>query len=356
MAFLSPRNVRVSGTAAAVPREIERNETLSVFENDPQGLAAFVANVGVRERRVSRERNVCASDLCFAAAERLIEELRWRREDIDALVFVSQTADYRLPATACLLQERLGLSSECLAFDVSLGCSGWVYGMSVVSSLLESGNLRKALLLAGDTPGTHLHSRFDKSSVPLFGDAGTATALEFSETAEPMFFHLETKGSGARAIFLPDGGARNPFGPDSARLQDLGDGVKCAPLHTRMNGMDVFGFSVSRAPKSVKNLLSHFRAEPPPETILLLHQANRLIDEKIRRKLGFPEERCPSALERFGNTSCASIPLLMVSERERVDWGGGFPILACGFGVGLSVGSLFARLPRGFAVPALLEI
>ena len=122
-----------------------------------------------------------------------------------------------------------------------------------------------------------------------------------------------------------------------------------------MNGMDVFGFAVSRAPKSVKKLLEHFRLDTPPETVLLLHQANRLIDEKIRKKLGFPEERCPSALERFGNTSCASIPLLMVSERERVDWGGG-SIVACGFGVGLSVGSLFARLPQDFAVPELLEI
>lgn len=356
MAFLQINNVRVSGTAAAVPREIERNEELSFFKNDPQALAAFVANVGVRERRVSRERNVCASDLCYAAAEKLIENLRWNKDEIGALIFVSQTADYRLPATACLLQARLGLSPECLAFDVSLGCSGWVYGMSIASSLASAGTLGKVILLAGDTPGTHLHSRFDKSSAPLFGDAGTATALEFSETAANLYFHLETDGNGASAIFLPDGGARNPVRPESLELQDLGDGVKCTPLQTRMNGMDVFGFAMTRAPKSVKELSTRFASDLPDErTYLLLHQANRLINEKIRKKLGVPEALCPTNLENFGNTSCASIPLLMVSERERIKWNGS-TILACGFGVGLSVGSLRARLPEDFVVPALIEI
>ena len=355
MAFLKIHNVRISGTAAAVPREIERNEELSFFKNDPQALVAFVANVGVRERRVSRERNVCASDLCYAAAEKLIEKLQWNKDEIGALIFVSQTADYRLPATACLLQARLGLSPECLAFDISLGCSGWVYGMSVAASLVSAGTLGKVILLAGDTPGTHLHSRFDKSSAPLFGDAGTATALEFSETAAALSFHLETDGNGASAIFLPDGGARNPVRPESLNLQDLGDGVKCTPLQTRMNGMDVFGFAVSRAPKSVKNLTERFVPALPEGTFLLLHQANRLINEKIRKKLGFPEALCPTNLENFGNTSCASIPLLMVSERKHIKWNGN-TILACGFGVGLSVGSLYAQLPEDFVVPALIEM
>lgn len=322
MAFTKIRNVRISGIAAAVPRETERNADLPQFRNNPQSLAAFIENVGVRERRVSRERNVCASDLCFASAEKLITALQWRKEEIEAVIFVSQTADYRLPATACLLQDRLKLSSECLAFDISLGCSGWIYGMSVISSLIETGRFGKALLLAGDTPGTHLHSRFDKSSAPLFGDAGTATALEFSENATPMFFHLETEGSGARAIFLPDGGARNPVSENSARLQDLGDGVKCTPLQTRMNGMDVFGFAVSRAPRSIKKLAEHFSLQNVSDSFLLLHQANRLINEKIRKKLGVPEERTPFNMETFGNTSCASIPLLMVSERKRFKWGG----------------------------------
>lgn len=355
MAFLKFEGVRIAGVSAAVPRETERNAELPQFEGAPEALALFVENVGVRERRVSRERNVCASDLCCAAAERLLDELSWKREEIDALVFVSQTADYRLPATSCLLQHRLSLPSECAAFDISLGCSGWVYGMSALSALVASGNIKKALLLAGDTPGTHLHSLSDKSSAPLFGDAGTATALEFSPHSAPIHFHLATEGSGARAIFLPDGGARNPVRPESLELRDLGDGVKCTPLQTRMNGMDVFAFAVSRAPKSVKALLERFGLEIDAETILLLHQANRLINEKIRKKLGVPAERCPSNLAAFGNTSCASVPLIVVSERENCVWGGS-KILACGFGVGLSVASLHAELPRDVVVPALLEI
>lgn len=355
MAFLKFEGVRIAGVSAAVPREKERNAELPQFEGAPEALALFVENVGVRERRVSRERNVCASDLCCAAAERLLDALSWKREEIDALVFVSQTADYRLPATSCLLQHRLSLPSECAAFDISLGCSGWVYGMSALSALVASGNIKKALLLAGDTPGTHLHSLFDKSSAPLFGDAGTATALEFSPHSAPIHFHLATEGSGARAIFLPDGGARNPVRPESLELRDLGDGVKCTPLQTRMNGMDVFAFAVSRAPKSVKALLERFGLEIDEKTILLLHQANRLINEKIRKKLGVPEQRCPSNLATFGNTSCASVPLIVVSERENCVFGGS-KILVCGFGVGLSVASLHAELPRDVVVPALLEI
>ena len=351
MAFLKFEGVRIAGVSAAVPRETERNAELPQFEGAPEALALFVENVGVRERRVSRERNVCASDLCCAAAERLLDALSWKREEIDALVFVSQTADYRLPATSCLLQHRLSLPSECAAFDISLGCSGWVYGMSALSALVASGNIKKALLLAGDTPGTHLHSLFDKTSAPLFGDAGTATALEFSPHSAPIHFHLATEGAGANAIFLPDGGARNPVRPESLELRDLGDGVKCTPLQTRMNGMDVFAFAVSRAPKSVKALLERFGLEIDAETILLLHQANRLINEKIRKKLGVPAERCPSNLAAFGNTSCASVPLIVVSERENCVWGGS-KILACGFGVGLSVASLHAELPRDVVVPA----
>ena len=138
MAFLKFEGVRIAGVSAAVPRETERNAELPQFEGVPEALALFVENVGVRERRVSRERNVCASDLCCAAAERLLDALSWKREEIDALVFVSQTADYRLPATSCLLQHRLSLPSECAAFDISLGCSGWVYGMSALSALVAS--------------------------------------------------------------------------------------------------------------------------------------------------------------------------------------------------------------------------
>ena len=171
--------------------------------------------------------------------------------------------------------------------------------MSALSALVASGNIKKALLLAGDTPGTHLHSLFDKTSAPLFGDAGTATALEFSPHSAPIHFHLATEGAGANAIFLPDGGARNPVRPESLELRDLGDGVKCTPLQTRMNGMDVFAFAVSRAPKSVKALLERFGLEIDEKTILLLHQANRLINEKIRKKLGVPVVRVRSAHRRF---------------------------------------------------------
>ena len=356
MAFLKSEKIRIAGISAAVPREIERNAELSWFKNDPAAFPPFLENVGVFERRVSRERNICASDLCCAAADNLIEKLGWKREEIHAVIFVSQTADYRLPATACLLQNRLGLPTDCLAFDISLGCSGWINGLCALAALMQSGAGRKALLLAGDTPGTHLHSVFDKSSAPLFGDAGPATALEFSENANPMFFHLATDGSGANAIILPDGGARNPVSENSTKIQDLGPDIQCSPLQTRMNGMDVFAFAVSQAPKSLNALLSHFGLSKESANFLLLHQANRLINEKIRKKLGFRPENCPSNLKNFGNTSCASIPLLAVCERDSAQWEKGErSILACGFGVGLSVASAYFELDAP-VIPPLTEI
>ncbi|MBA4323047.1 MAG: ketoacyl-ACP synthase III, partial [Odoribacter sp.] len=176
MAFSKNNDVTIRGVAACVPKRIVENRDYPCFLEGE--YEKFVASVGIERRRVV-ENDVCTSDLCFTAAEKLIMDLGWSKSDIDLLIFVSHTADYKLPATSCILQNRLQLPVGCMTLDISLGCSGYVHGLKVISSLLSSGGMKKGLLLAGNTQSSYA-SFEDKSVYPLFADAGTATALEFN--------------------------------------------------------------------------------------------------------------------------------------------------------------------------------
>ena len=333
MAFFEFRNVRIAGIAAGVPRFVASN--LHPLEDD--GVSkdytpeAFVETTGVLERRVSDR--LTTSDLCFEAAEQLLSDLGWDKSEIEALIFVSQTADYILPATACILQDRLGLSKECYAEDIALGCSGWVYGLSAVASLLTSGSIKKALLLAGDAK-----KRAKGSRDPLFGHAGTVTALEFAEGDAGFRFHFGTDGSGYDAIIIPDGGSRNQFTQESFNLDNV-EGKEMHRLQTRMKGMDVFSFGISTAPKSVKKLSEKFGFDYLDYDYYVFHQANMKMNNLIAKKLKLAPEKVPSCMYSFGNTSSASIPLTIVTQlKGRCENGAKF--ICCGFGVGLSWGTV----------------
>ena len=327
MAFFHFKNVRVAGFSAGVPKKKVCNlELTDLSEN--YDAAAFVETTGVLERRVD---DLTTSDLCIPAAEQLIKDLGWCKSDINVLIFVSQTTDYYLPATACIIQDKLELSKECYAEDIVLGCSGWVYGLSNVVSLLQSGG--KALLLAGDA------KRHVDTEDALFGFAGTVTALEYCEGADGFKFHFGTDGSGFDAIIIPDGGSRNQVTKDSFK-EEIIDGKRYNRLQTRMKGMDVFSFGITPAPKSVKKLAEHYGFDYSTADFLVLHQANMKMNNMIARKLKFMPEKAPSCMFHFGNTSSASIPLTIVTElysRKSLPtkW------LCCGFGVGLSWGTVY---------------
>ena len=268
MAFCEFKNVRIAGISAGVPKTIasilDGNEDVMLAE----GTSAedFVEATGVRERRVSS--TLTTSDLCVAAAEKLIADLNWNKEEIDAIFFVSQTADYILPATSCIIQDRLGLSKECYATDIALGCSGWVYGLSNVVSMVSANNFKKALLLAGDAK-----KRAAAPRDPLFGSAGTATAIEYSEDNDGFQFHFGTDGSGYDAIITPDGGSRNQVSPASFEQYEF-EGKMMHRMQTRMKGMDVFGFGISTAPKTVKKLAEHYGFDYLDHDYFVFHQAN----------------------------------------------------------------------------------
>lgn len=329
MAFLEIPNVRIAGVAAGVPRHVEK----TVSTTDKYGAEEFVETTGVREKRYSND--FTTSDLSLAAAERLLADLGWEKNEVQALVFVSQTPDYILPATACVLQERLGLSKETMAFDVSLGCSGWVYGLSVLSSLMSSGAIKKGLLLAGDARKQML-----EEPDQLFGFAGTATALEFTDGGNGFCFHFGTDGSGYDAIIKPYGGTRNQITPEALELQDCEDGRKRHGFQTRMKGMDVFAFGISVAPKSIKKLAERYSFDYHDADYFLFHQANMKMNEMIRKKLKLEESKVPYSMPDFGNTSSASIPLTLVTRLKGKVEDKLTSFIACGFGVGLSWGTV----------------
>ncbi len=350
MAYLSFPNVKVVGMSACVPKEIDDNRTSQLISDEER--ENLIQSIGIIQKRIAPD-GVTSSDLCYEAAEKLIADLQWGKSEIDALVFVSQTADYILPATACVLQDRLGLSTECIAFDVSLGCSGWVYGMSIITSMISNGSVKKAILLVGDL-GTRTNSPRNRSDYPLFGDAGTCTALMFEEGATGVRFHLGTDGSGKDAIIVPEGGYRHPFNEATLEWQAV-EGGFAQGIHARMDGMSVFSFAITKGPKSIKGLCEQFGINMEQVDCFVFHQANRLITDKIRKKLKVEEDKCPVSMDYFGNTSCATIPLTLVVRRQKELTTGSLKTIGCAFGVGLSWGSVYFETDK-IVVPDLIEI
>lgn len=317
------------------------------------GVENFVESTGIKHRRRS-DTTITSSDLCQAAAEKLIADLGWNKSEIEALVFVSQTPDYILPATSCVLQQKLGLGKDCLTLDISLGCSGWVYALSVIASLMQNGTILKGILLAGDTI-TKICSPEDKSTYPLFGDAGTATALEYNSESSGMKFLFNTDGSGYDTIIVEDGAYRNPFTEESLQLKQYEEGKSRKGIDLQLDGMNVFSFGIAKAPKAVKQLCEKFGIDKEQVDLFTFHQANLMMNEMIRKKLKLSKEKVPYCMGDFGNTSCASIPLALVSrERKRLETEK-LNHIACGFGVGLSWGSVYFETDH-ITVPELIEI
>lgn len=348
MAFFQVPNIQIRGMSACVPATEERCDSYPYF--DEKASLNFTKKTGIECRRKAAP-EICSSDLCITAAERLLADLGWAKDEISVLVFVTQTPDYTVPATSPLIQEKLGLHKDCFAMDISLGCSGWVYALNTICSVLAHGlePNRKALLLAGDTPLKFCDIQ-DKGTYPLFGDAGTATAIEFNEDVEPIFFNMSTDGSGYKAIIIPEGGYRAPVSLSSFAQED-----GRSPLKLHLDGMDVFSFGISRAPESVDDLLAKFSIDKTTVDYFLFHQANSYMNGTIVKKIGIDKCKVPMSLHDFGNTSCASIPLTMVTQIGDDLKNRALRMCACGFGVGLSWGSCFFTTQK-IIVPPLLEI
>lgn len=325
MAFIKIENVAILGIAAAVPQKKAVND-------NPK----FVATTGISEKRVVED-DVCTSDLCLEAANRLISDLKINKEEIEVLVFVSQTPDYKLPVTSTILQHKLNLPQSCLCIDIPLGCSGYVYGLTTIASLINSGKIKKGLLLVGDTISKTVAAG-DQSTEPLFGDAGTATLLEYTTTANPMLFGLGSDGEGYETIIIPGGGSRKRNGSE----------------HLVLNGMDVFEFGINKVPKVVTAFLEHFNLNKEEIDVFVFHQANKMMNDKIYKKLSIPQEKTLTSLPEFGNTSSATIPLTLIHQMGSIKKDSS--LLFCGFGVGLSWGTSYIKPAQDIYFSKLIEL
>jgi 3-oxoacyl-[acyl-carrier-protein] synthase III len=353
MAFATLKNVKLSGITTCVPKltHTTNNSKTSILSHEEMQRISKVT--GIENKRIVSE-NTCTSDLCFKAAEELIDNLAWNKEDIGILIFVSQTPDYILPNTSIILQNRLGLSKETICFDMTLGCSGYVYGMFALASILGNGFIKKGLLLVGDT-SSKIISKTDRSTAPLFGDAGTATAFEYDSQAHFMNFHLASDGSGAEMIMVKDGGQRNPFFQNSLDVVDYGEEIVRNNCQLSLNGLDIFNFGISQVPKAVKNLLDYTQKNIEQTDYFIFHQANLLMNETIRKKVGIPKEKVPYSLKDFGNTSSATIPLTITTQLANKVTKESLNMVFCGFGVGLSWATAYVNIDK-IICPPLIEL
>ena len=354
MSFISVNNVNIKGMAACVPKRVEENINYELLSKEE--IEKYIQTTGVERRHCAiHDGSICTSDLCQKAAEKLLDDLGWDKSEIGLIVFVSQTADYKLPATSCVLQDKMGLPTSCMAFDISYGCSGYLYGLSVVGSILQGGTIKKALLMVGNTQ-SEFASYEDRSMYLLLGDAGTVTAMEYSnEDGARMDFHFMTDGSGRSSVIVPDGGCRNPVNEKSFIMEDCGDGIKRTRLHEKMEGVEVFSYAMSNVPKSVAQLKAQYPFDEDKIDYFLIHQANKFLCEKLRKKLNFPAEKVPYNLQEFGNTSAASIPLLMVTNLKNELRSRKLDLIMTVIGVGFSIGT--ARVKAGNIVcPELMYL
>jgi 3-oxoacyl-[acyl-carrier-protein] synthase-3 len=334
----SINKVRIGGIVTCVPstEKCIDDEIDTLFGGNEKQLARLKKTIGLDRRRVV-EAGTTAADLCYDAAMRLLERADVALGSIDAVICITQTPDYPQPCNAAVLHGRLGLPTSCAALDVNLGCSGYVYGLWLAHMMVSTGGCGRVLLLAGDTISRLVHPK-DRAVVPLFGDGGSATLVEKSESGGPAWFSLETDGAGFDKLIVPAGGHRCPLSEETkGEVRDEGGNVR-TPEHLYMDGAEIFNFSISTEPKSVQELVEYAGLEMDALDYFVFHQANRYILSNIAKRLNIDPAKVPMrTVERYGNQSSASIPSAMCGELQEVLTGGSSQrLLLSGFGVGLS--------------------
>ena len=301
---------------------------------------------GIRVRHVAAP-GECSSDLGVAAAQRLFSSGEVKPQEVDFLLFCTQSPDYFLPTTACLIQHRLGIPTSAGALDFNLGCSGFVYGLSLAKGLVETGQARKVLLITAETYSKFIHPG-DKSVRTLFGDAGAATLLhsvesntqEQSEWIGPFVFG--TDGRGANNLIVPAGGCRRAPMQNPETLADDQGNVRTVN-HLFMDGPEIFNFTLQAVPDAVRKLLAQAGKRPEDIDLFVFHQANGFMLEHLRKKLKIPAERFLVAMADCGNTVSCTIPIAL---KQAVDDGrlrSGQIVMLVGFGVGYSWSAALVR-------------
>ena len=353
MAFFKISNVSIRGISGCVPKNKENNRDLPFYSSDE--VDHVIKEIGIEERRVAPA-DIAVSDMCYGAAEKLIEDLGWEKDSIDLIALCTQTPDYINQPTSFLVHEKLGLSQTTMCLDFFHGCPGWVISLSSVCSLISTGGLKRAILLDGDETSKWIYAN-NREERPLFGDAGTATALEFDAGTSPICFNIGTLSEEGKSLINPYGGFRNPY-----TLETLKDTLDCRAgkmpkekwLKT-MDSMDVFSFAITKVPKALKSLCSEYEINVNEIDKLVLHQANKFMVENIAKRMKIPMEKVPLGLRYYGNTTSASIPMAIVTECQKQITTGTQKSLVCGFGTGLSWGAAYFETDK-IVCPDVVEI
>jgi 3-oxoacyl-[acyl-carrier-protein] synthase-3 len=326
---------RIAGVSTCVPaRAVDNIELGKDYGADE--VRKVVAMAGVQYRHVV-DPGTTSADLCYEAAARLLDQLGWSRDSVTGLIMVTQSPDYFLPSSACMVHKWLGLSDQCAAFDVGLGCSGYPYGLYLAATMLRAGGHRRILMLHGETPSL-FPSAEDHATTLLFGDAGSATALEASDASDAAgVFCLQTDGTGYDGLIMRGGGFRdrNPANPRDR--------------HLFMDGGAIFNFTIKRVPPMIRDTLAFAGLEVGDVDWYLFHQSNRFIMKHLAKKCSLPEGRVPFVLDRFGNSGGPSVALALTQGVTRGD-APSMRVMLLGYGVGLSWGSALARIDAGAAL------
>lgn len=334
MALLKFEKVGITALAACLPRNVIDNYHYDLDIWPESEVKKVIDKIGVAERRFVDDKT-CASDLCFAAAEKLFADNGIEKSEIDLLVFLSQTPDYRMPATSILLQDRLGLPMSTMAFDISLGCSGFISALSIVYSMMQNKGFRKALLLNGETR-SKVYSRKDRREAFIFGDAGVAALIERDEKFGESHFSLNSDGSRGNLIMIKGGGYRNMSSVETLKEKVVDEyGNIRTDENGYMNGADVFNFVIVEVPKDIKRLITASGEDIQKLDYYVFHQANAFINNHIAKKLKLDKDRIPWTIQKYGNTSSVSVPLTIVSElKDKMQ--GEKKLLLSAFGVGMA--------------------
>lgn len=340
MAYYKLPHIKIAAVASAVPTEVVKLESFAdKFGADY--VEKYKDQTGVKQFRKTREHQT-ASDLAFAAAENIINTKGIDCESIGALVFIAHSTDYWRPATACVLHKRLGLNKDCASYDISLACSAVPYGMYAVGSMMETSDINRALLLVGETP-QKITNPDDKSSCMLIGEGGGAFLLEKTDDESAGISGIcRSFGQGYNAIIMPGGGFRNPHPPTEEYIWK--DGNRRSMYNVMMRGEDVFAFTISDIPKTIKEYLAKEEKTIDDYDCLAVHQANKFILQMLCKKLKVSQEKMPMCLDRYGNTSAASIPMVLGDVYGESNETNLLNVLMSGFGVGLSWGVCAAKI------------
>ena len=332
----------IAGIEYHVPAGSLSNEQLA-SQFPEWSIEKIEAKTGIRKRHIAAA-GECASDLAVEAAQKLLANYPHFREKIDFLLLCTQSPDYFLPATACVVQDRLGLSRHIGAIDINQGCSGFVYGLSLAKGLVETGQARAVLLVTAETYSKYINP-LDKSVRTLFGDAAAATLVAGAMSNEEMLgpFVFGTDGSGAGKLIVPDGGCRNPHGVKAAPeiADDSGNVRSSANLY--MDGPSILQFTLSTVPKLVSELQARSGSAADSLNYYVFHQANKFMLESLRRKIGISPEKFIEFYADVGNTVSCTIPIALAEASRSGKFKSGDRIMLVGFGVGLSWAGCMAR-------------